>query len=133
MGSEADPKGPVLQLTAAWVAAHMGGVVTSGDATREFGDVSIDPRTLKAGELYVGIRGERFDDAEFAGAAGVVVPRGWNASAVAQPFRAADAGLKPRATSVVVIEVGDTTAAQLRPAPHRGEVVRLDRLRAASG
>ena len=64
----------------------MGGAVTAGDAAREFGDVSIDTRTLKAGDLYIGIRGERFDGAEFAGAAieagaaGVVVPRGWTAA-----------------------------------------------------
>ena len=44
--------------------------------------MSIDTRTLAPGELYVGIRGERFDGADFAaaavaaGAAGVVVPRG---------------------------------------------------------
>ena len=110
---------------AAWVAGQMGGTVTMGDTSRVFGGVSIDTRTLKVGELYVGIRGERFDGAEFAGAAieagaaGVVVPRGWSA------------GLKPRATSqgegsgslsprrgsgqagarAVVIEVADTTMA----------------------
>ena len=45
--------------------------------------MSIDTRTLAAGDLYVAIRGERFDGADFAaaaiaaGAAGVVVPRGW--------------------------------------------------------
>ena len=105
-GSEAGRKGPALQLAAAWVAARMGGVVTAGDATREFGNVSIDTRTLKPGDLYVGIRGERFDGAEFAaaaieaGAAGVVVPRGWIAAVA-----------KPRATSAVVIEVDDTTEA----------------------
>ena len=94
------PQGPPLRLTAAWVAARMGGAVTAGDATREVGDVSIDTRTLKAGDLYVGIRGERFDGAEFAGAAidagaaGVVVPRGWAGGAGA-----------------VVIEVDDTTLA----------------------
>jgi UDP-N-acetylmuramoyl-tripeptide--D-alanyl-D-alanine ligase len=44
--------------------------------------VSVDTRTLRPGELYVGIRGDRFDGAEFApaaiaaGATGVVVPRG---------------------------------------------------------
>ena len=136
MDSTAGPEGPALRLTAAWVAARMGGVVAAGDASREFGNVSIDTRTLKAGDLYVGIRGDRFDGAEFAGAAieagaaGVVVPHGWNA------------GLKPRATSrngesadatrrersadatrsatasaerrAVVIEVDDTTAALQR-------------------
>jgi UDP-N-acetylmuramoyl-tripeptide--D-alanyl-D-alanine ligase len=91
-----------MRLTADWVAAQMGGAVTAGDAAREFGDVSIDTRTLKAGDLYVGIRGERFDGAAFAaaaidaGAVGVVVPRGAPA---------------PAEHGAVVIEVDDTTEA----------------------
>ena len=92
-----------MRLTADWVAAQMGGAVTTGDAAREFADVSIDTRTLKAGDLYVGVRRERFDGAAFAaaaidaGAAGVVVPRGWTAGAPA--------------CGGVVIEVDDTTEA----------------------
>jgi UDP-N-acetylmuramoyl-tripeptide--D-alanyl-D-alanine ligase len=102
----------------------MGGTVMAGDPAREFGTVSIDTRTLKAGDLYVGIRGETFNGAEFAGAAidagaaGVVVPRGWSAgkaqslrAGAAQPVRSPEAALTPRATSAVVIEVDDTTAA----------------------
>jgi UDP-N-acetylmuramyl pentapeptide synthase len=58
---EAGPEGPALRLSAAWVAAQMRGVVTSGASEREFGDVSIDTRTLKAGDLYFGVRGDRFD------------------------------------------------------------------------
>src|SRR5207253_5388106 len=71
-----------LRLTGRWVADAMSGDIVSGDPTREFAGVSIDTRTLGAGELYVAIRGERFDGADFAGAAldrgaaGVVVPRG---------------------------------------------------------
>src|SRR5580765_7749397 len=90
-----------LRLTAAWVADRMAGAIAAGDAAREFGNVSIDTRTLQAGDLYIAIRGDRFDGAEFAGAAieagaaGVVVPRGW-------------AG---RAGPAVVIEVDDTTKA----------------------
>ena len=102
----AGPAGSAIQLTAAWVAAQMDGTVMAGDVTRGFGDVSIDTRTLKPGDVYVGIRGERFDGREFAGAAieagaaGVIVPRGWVA------------GLQSRATSeAVVIEVDDTTVA----------------------
>jgi UDP-N-acetylmuramoyl-tripeptide--D-alanyl-D-alanine ligase len=92
---------PAIHLTAAWVADRMAGAIAAGDAGREFGNVSIDTRTLQAGDLYVAIRGERFDGAEFAGAAieagaaGVVVPSGW-------------AG---RAGPAVVIEVDDTTKA----------------------
>ncbi|MCU1382096.1 MAG: murF [Acidobacteria bacterium] len=98
-----------LPLIAAWVAAQMGGALTAGDARREFGGVSIDTRTLKAGDLYVGIRGERFDGSEFAGraidagATGIVVPRGWHATATGRASASAE---RP-----VVIEVDDTTAA----------------------
>ena len=108
-GSEGGPPGPALPLTAAWVAAQMGGAMTAGDAAREFGGVSIDTRTLQAGDLYVGVLGERFDGAEFAGAAidagaaGVVVPRGWHAKAAVSA--------KALAERPVVIEVVDTTVA----------------------
>ena len=102
----AGPQGPAqLRLLAAWAAAEMGGAIAAGDAAREFGNVSIDTRTLGAGDLYFGIRGERFDGAEFAGAAidagaaGVVVPRG------------STKALAGRAARAVVIEVDDTTAA----------------------
>jgi len=58
----------------------MGGRVVAGDAGRAFDSVSIDTRTLTPGALYIGIRGERFDGADFAaraieaGAGGVVLP-----------------------------------------------------------
>jgi len=80
----------------------MSGALVAGDASRTFVGVSIDTRTLKNGELYVAIRGERFDGADFveqaleAGAAGVVVPRGRGPA---------------RRTGAVVIEVDDTTTA----------------------
>ena len=107
-----------MNLTAAWVTAQMHGVLASGEPERTFGDVSIDTRTLKAGDLYVGIRGERFDGAEFAGAAldcgaaGVVMPRGGLAGLKHRATTAAQlaetAGV-PRAA--VIIEVDDTTVA----------------------
>src|SRR5215468_3711528 len=93
---------PRIRLTAEWVAAAMGGTIVTGGTADEFSGVSIDTRTLKAGELYFGIRGDRFDGADFAsaateaGAAGVVVPRGRAIHDVA---------------SAVVIEVEDTTSA----------------------
>jgi UDP-N-acetylmuramoyl-tripeptide--D-alanyl-D-alanine ligase len=101
-----------LRLTAAWVAAQMGGTLAYGDPSQEFGDVSIDTRTLKAGDLFVAIRGERFDGALFAaaavesGAAGVVVPRGWHRSTTASARPAT-----PLAERSIVIEVDDTTVA----------------------
>jgi UDP-N-acetylmuramoyl-tripeptide--D-alanyl-D-alanine ligase len=72
---------PGIRLTADWVAAAMAGTIVEGAGGREFAGVSIDTRTLTAGALYVAIRGERFDGADFvadavaAGAGGIVVPR----------------------------------------------------------
>src|SRR5215475_921636 len=93
---------PIIRLTAEWVVAAMNGTIVRTGTHEEFSGVSIDTRTLRAGELYFGIRGDRFDGADFAGAAteagaaGVVVPRG----------RAIDDG-----AGAVVIEVDDTTSA----------------------
>jgi UDP-N-acetylmuramoyl-tripeptide--D-alanyl-D-alanine ligase len=113
---------PALRLIAHWVAAQMGGAVTAGDAAREFENVSIDTRTLEAGDLYIGIRGERFDGAGFtgaaikAGAAGVVVPRGrgrFSAHGLGGSTEARSAGEGGNAGTgqPVVIEVDDTTEA----------------------
>ena len=83
----------------------MGGTARAGDSAREFSGVSIDTRTLRPGELFIAIRGERFDGADFvgaaiaAGAAGVVVERG-------RGRRIAASG-----PAVAVIEVDDTIAA----------------------
>lgn len=104
------PEGPALRLTARWVAGAMGAVLVAGDPSQEFHGVSIDTRTLAAGDLFIAIRGERFDGVEFAeaaigkGAAGVVVPRGWSANAPNERGVTASAGR-------VVLEVDDTTRA----------------------
>ncbi len=92
-----------LRLASKWVAAVVGGTIVSAAPNDEFSGVSIDSRTVRRGELYFGIRGDRFDGADFAaaaaagGATGVVVPRG----------RAAASAL----SNVVAIEVDDPTAA----------------------
>ena len=71
-----------IALTAGFVAEAAEGTITAGNPASEFTGVSIDSRTVAPGELYVAIRGERFDGAEFAsaavvsGAGGVLVPRG---------------------------------------------------------
>ena len=97
---------PVL-LTASAVAAAVGGRLVQGDADRRFDGVSIDSRTVGRGQLFIGIRGERFDGAAYAGsaaaagAAGVVVPRGSGMVRV----------LVPEGGDTVVIEVDETVAA----------------------
>jgi UDP-N-acetylmuramoyl-tripeptide--D-alanyl-D-alanine ligase len=97
------------------VAEAMAGDIVSGDPARGFEGVSIDTRTLGAGELYIAVRGERFDGADFAGlaldagAGGVVLPRGRGRDLV-PPFGNAERA--PRSTvAPVVIEVDDTLAA----------------------
>jgi UDP-N-acetylmuramoyl-tripeptide--D-alanyl-D-alanine ligase len=63
--------------TLAQFAALCGGRLHGED--RPFGGVSIDTRTLAAGELFIALRGPRFDGGQFAaealerGAAGVVL------------------------------------------------------------
>ena len=93
---------PEIRLTARWVAAAMAGTLVDGDGGREFAGVSIDTRTLAPGALYIAIRGERFDGADFAaeavakGAAGIVVARD---------------RMRTAGGSAVTIAVDDTTVA----------------------
>jgi len=90
-------------LTAAYVVAATHGTLSAGTAEVGFANVSIDSRTVAVGDLFIAIRGERFDGATFAdaaiakGAAGVVVPRGWST--------------ETRTAGPAVIAVEDTTAA----------------------
>jgi len=92
----------------------MGGRVVAGDAGRAFDSVSIDTRTLTPGALYIGIRGERFDGADFAaraieaGAGGVVLPE---RSAKPLGERAGAMAERAGGEGAVVIAVDDTTAA----------------------
>jgi len=68
-----------VALIAAEVAAVTDGRVVSGNGNQRIERWSIDSRSVAAGEMFVAIRGERFDGHDFAqaalerGAAGVVV------------------------------------------------------------
>jgi UDP-N-acetylmuramoyl-tripeptide--D-alanyl-D-alanine ligase len=68
-----------LPLTAAGVAAATGGRLIAGESHEAIGRVAIDSRTVEPGDLFIAIRGERFDGHEFVidaltkGARGVVV------------------------------------------------------------
>ena len=93
--------GPIV-LTAADVAAAVGGRLTRGDAAARFEHgFSTDSRRVGPGQLFIALRGERFDAAAFvdaavgAGAAGVLAAR----------------GTAPPAGDAAVIEVGDALAA----------------------
>ena len=101
-----------LVLTAADAARAMGGALERGPADRRVGGVSIDSRTLAPGDLFLAIRGDRFDGHAFvgeamaAGAMGAVVAGGAAVPAAAWP---ADA---------VVIRVEDTVRALQALARH---------------
>jgi len=95
-----------ISLTAAEIAAATGGRVVSGDPGHRIDRWSIDTRSLQPGDLFVAIRGERFDGHEFvaaalaAGAAGAVV------TATPALPEAGKAGPAP-----LLIQVADTTRA----------------------
>ena len=88
-----------MQLTAATVAAAAGGELIAGDPARTIDGFSIDSRTLATGDLFLAIRGERFDGHRFVdaafdrGAVGVIVD---DAAAVA--------GMPEGAIAIVVRE-----------------------------
>lgn len=97
-----------LVLTAGAVAAAVGGQLLGGDASQVIEGFSIDSRTAQRGDLFIAIRGDRFDGATYAagsldaGACGVMLSR--HSSRAGRPL-SADGG------RAVVIEVDDTTAA----------------------
>ena len=78
------------RLTAGQMARAVHGELT-GDPGIEIGPVSIDTRTLEAGDLFFAIRGDRFDGHAFvagaldAGALGIVVSDTTKVPAVPQP------------------------------------------------
>ncbi len=89
-----------VRLTLEWIADVVGGTLRANDATVEVGQVVTDSRTIAGGDLFVALRGPRFDGHAFVaevigkGAVAVVVEPG--------TVVAGDAGL---------IEVPDTLAA----------------------
>jgi UDP-N-acetylmuramoyl-tripeptide--D-alanyl-D-alanine ligase len=121
-----------MRLTGGWVASVTNGTIVAGDPARAFGGVSIETRTLPAGALYVAIRGERFDGADFAqaavaaGAAGIMIAR---AGAPAPPPGGTAAG------GPVVIVVDDTTTAlqALAHAVRRGSGTKIVAITGSAG
>jgi len=100
--------GDELHLTLRWVAEAVGGRIRTGDPELEVRTVAIDTRTLQPGDLFVALRGPRFDAHEFVleafgkGAIGAIVERRFVAGREGPPHGAA------------VVEVDDTTRALQR-------------------
>ncbi|HXW07268.1 MAG TPA: UDP-N-acetylmuramoyl-tripeptide--D-alanyl-D-alanine ligase [Vicinamibacterales bacterium] len=93
-----------IALTAGEIAAVVRGEVAGGDRARRIERYSIDSRTVAPGEMFIAIRGERFDghwfvaDALARGAAGAIVQE-------------AAAGVAAASTGPVLIRVTDTIGA----------------------
>jgi UDP-N-acetylmuramoyl-tripeptide--D-alanyl-D-alanine ligase len=107
---ETEARGVVL--TVGTIARAMDGRVERGPADRRVEGVSIDSRTLAPGDLFIAIRGDRFDGHAFvdaaiaAGAMGAVVAGGAAVPAAAWPL------------DVALIRVDDTTRALQALARH---------------
>ena len=97
-----------LRLTVKWVADAVGGRVVSGEPDHVVGHVTTDSRSLRPGDFFLALRGERFDGHEFVsdvlsrGATGAIVERGWTPDPQDPAHGRANAA---------VIEVDDTTKA----------------------
>ena len=93
-----------LELTLGWVAKTVGGVLRSGVPELAIGDVMTDSRSLRPGDLFVALKGPRFDGHAFVGevlgrgAAGAIVEGGY-------------AGSGKHGPAGGVIEVADTLRA----------------------
>ncbi|HWN85205.1 MAG TPA: Mur ligase domain-containing protein, partial [Vicinamibacterales bacterium] len=93
-----------IALTLGWIAGAVAGTV-SGRVETPVREVVTDSRSMAAGDVFVALRGPRFDGHTFAaealalGAAGVVIEQAW---ADAHPEAVRDGG---------VIGVADTLTA----------------------
>ena len=58
-----------LRITARWLAEAIGGRMLSGDEQQVIGNVTTDTRALKPGDLFVALRGARFDGHAFVASA----------------------------------------------------------------
>ena len=71
-------------LTLSQIAQFGGASLSSGDGTVVIDKIGTDSRTIKAGELFVALRGENFDGHDFvesvatSGATGALVDHQWN-------------------------------------------------------
>ncbi|MCX6545536.1 MAG: UDP-N-acetylmuramoyl-tripeptide--D-alanyl-D-alanine ligase [Acidobacteria bacterium] len=93
-----------VELTAASIARAMSGTLVSGSPDLTIGGFSIDSRTLRSGDVFFAIVGDRFDGHRFIAAAGAAGAGGF---VVSDP-----SCLPPQvAAGAAVIHVADTTSA----------------------
>ena len=95
-----------MSLTAAEIAVATGGRVLSGSPLHRIERWSIDTRSMAAGDLFVAIRGDRFDGHQFVAAALAAGAAGAMVTATPALPEAGKAGPAP-----LLIQVADTTRA----------------------
>ncbi len=107
-----------LPVDIEWVARAVGGTLRSGDPRHSVGRVVTDSRTLETGDLFIALRGPRFDGHAFVpevvarGAAAVVVDGEWRTTTTSVVGVAESRVQKdPAYSAAAVIEVGDTLKA----------------------
>ena len=107
-----------LELTLGWVARAAGGWLPRGESGRRVGDVVIDSRVIEQGDLFVALRGPRFDGHAFVpavmerGAAGAIVEHGFDFDGAGSDDDVGRAGLDLQTRpDFGLIEVGDTLQA----------------------
>jgi UDP-N-acetylmuramyl pentapeptide synthase len=94
-----------VRLTLGWIAGAVGGRLTAGRVDTEVRDVVIDSRVVGPGDLFVAIKGPRFDGHDFVAE---VLARGAAAAIVDSAPRK---GVPHDSVHGAVIEVGDTVNA----------------------
>jgi UDP-N-acetylmuramoyl-tripeptide--D-alanyl-D-alanine ligase len=94
-----------LALTLGWIARATGGTLRGGDPAAAIGDVIIDSRKVRAGDLFVALKGPRFDAHDFVGE---VLAHG---AAAAVVDAKGDRSGGPSGPPGAVIAVGDTLQA----------------------
>jgi UDP-N-acetylmuramoyl-tripeptide--D-alanyl-D-alanine ligase len=114
-----------VRLTPAWVARATGGTLEGGDADRVIREVVIDSRLATEADLFIAIRGPRFDGHDFVaevlakGAAAAIVERNWQRPAARDASSGAaevdgQSGAAPRtsrSTGAALVAVDDTLRA----------------------
>jgi UDP-N-acetylmuramoyl-tripeptide--D-alanyl-D-alanine ligase len=90
-----------VRLTRGWVAAAVGGRLLGGDAAQEVGALVTDSRRLRPGDLFLALRGARFDSHAFVEE---VLRRGASAAIVDEAYVA------PHDNQRLIV-VGDTLKA----------------------
>lgn len=116
----------MIPFTLAEVAAAAGGRLVAGDPGAVVRGVSTDSRALRSGDLFVGLRGERFDGDRFAAAA-------LEAGATAVMVRPSTAATLGGGSACVVVDDGVVALGSLARAVRRRAGARVVGITGSAG